>query len=231
MYEYKVFNDYDFDGVYCPGVEGSVSTGPMPPPCDSPIYNVASSATSSSITVTCNTNPAATCYLTYWRPAIYGDVPTSLPATPTGTSHTFTASNLSYGTQYAYTISFYCSDTYNWQGGVWGSQTTSSGGGGGGKYPKPQQPAIRRVWPNPAGSAANVRFSLPTESDVRVDVFDVHGRLVRNVARGRYPAGEHLVGWDGRTASGARSIAGVYFVRLRSAEYSSVQRLVLVSEN
>jgi flagellar hook assembly protein FlgD len=50
--------------------------------------------------------------------------------------------------------------------------------------------------------------------DVRAEVFDITGRSVRTVLSGSLPAGRHVVEWDGRTASGPRAGAGIYFMRV-----------------
>ena len=63
---------------------------------------------------------------------------------------------------------------------------------------------------------------------VRVDIFDVQGRVVRNVVSGTYPAGEFETQWDGRTTAGASATAGVYFARVQAGRQSSVERLMIV---
>lgn len=69
-------------------------------------------------------------------------------------------------------------------------------------------------WPNPSGGSVAFRVSLPGTADVRVTVYDVLGRKVREVAAERTPGGQHVYRWDGRQAQGAPCAAGVYFARL-----------------
>jgi hypothetical protein len=73
--------------------------------------------------------------------------------------------------------------------------------------------------PNPA--ADNVRFALPRISNARIAVYDPVGREVV-----RLPATTGLT-WDRTDAHGNRVPAGVYIVRLVSAEGSAARRLVL----
>ncbi|MDD5719918.1 MAG: FlgD immunoglobulin-like domain containing protein, partial [Candidatus Krumholzibacteria bacterium] len=47
-------------------------------------------------------------------------------------------------------------------------------------------------------------------------VFDARGRLVRELASGRWAAGEHHVHWDGRAADGQPAAAGIYMLRLEA---------------
>jgi flagellar hook assembly protein FlgD len=44
---------------------------------------------------------------------------------------------------------------------------------------------------------------------------------------GQQAAGNHRVQWDGRSDTGARVASGVYIARLRSAEMSVEQKLIL----
>lgn len=69
--------------------------------------------------------------------------------------------------------------------------------------------------PNPAGGATTWRFTLPAAATVDLAIYDVRGRLVRELGRGEKNAGEHAVGWDSRDARGRRVPAGTYFGKLK----------------
>lgn len=68
---------------------------------------------------------------------------------------------------------------------------------------------------------AEIRFALPREGLVRLGIYSVSGQLVRRLADRHYPSGYHQVRWDGRSQSGAKAAAGVYFLRLVSGNYAS----------
>jgi type IV secretory pathway protease TraF len=82
--------------------------------------------------------------------------------------------------------------------------------------------------PNPFARLATLRFRLPRESDVTLEVIDLAGQRVNVLARGVLPAGEHVASWDGTDARGVRRAPGVYFVRL-SDGVSSLARKVLLA--
>jgi len=83
--------------------------------------------------------------------------------------------------------------------------------------------------PNPFARLATLRFRLPRESDVTLEVIDLAGQRVNVLARGVLPAGEHVASWDGTDARGVRRAPGVYFVRL-SDGVSSLTRKVLLAD-
>ncbi len=79
------------------------------------------------------------------------------------------------------------------------------------------------AYPNPFNAATVVSFSLATESDVRLDVYDVLGRRVATLVDDMMPAGEHQVSWDAISAP-----SGVYFARLATSAGMMTRKMVLV---
>lgn len=82
--------------------------------------------------------------------------------------------------------------------------------------------------PNPTRTAATVAYTLPRDLDVRLDVLDVGGRRIANLARGTLSAGSHVALWNLRDAGGRRVRAGVYVLRL-AAGGREVERLLAVT--
>jgi photosystem II stability/assembly factor-like uncharacterized protein len=81
--------------------------------------------------------------------------------------------------------------------------------------------------PNPFRQAVRLRFALSRAGNVGLRVFDVSGRLTRDVGKSELPAGYHSACWDGRDASGRLAPAGTYFLRLGVDERTYVRRVVL----
>lgn len=71
------------------------------------------------------------------------------------------------------------------------------------------------VAPNPFSSRTELSFALPRAEDVSIGIYDVAGRLVRELSNGRFDAGDHTVIWDGENGRGDRMPASVYFAGLR----------------
>ncbi len=88
--------------------------------------------------------------------------------------------------------------------------------------------ALRPAHPNPFTSATTVRYHLPAGvGGATLDVYDVAGRLVRNLET-RAVEGDHAVVWDGLDARGAALPSGVYFVRIRTPRETRESTVVLV---
>jgi hypothetical protein len=82
--------------------------------------------------------------------------------------------------------------------------------------------------PNPSNGPSLLRFDLPEATDLRLEIFDVHGRRVYELARGRFHAGKHSIAWSGRDLKGQRVSPGIYTCRLESERYRARVKLVVV---
>lgn len=82
--------------------------------------------------------------------------------------------------------------------------------------------------PNPAARSLGVTFTLPAEEAVSLLVFDIQGRVVRNLAGGVMPAGPHTATWDGRDEAGRQVGGGIYLLGLRAGGPMLVRRFVLL---
>jgi hypothetical protein len=86
--------------------------------------------------------------------------------------------------------------------------------------------AVMPAAPNPFAGATRIAFALSAPQQVRVEVFDVRGRRVRDLADREFPAGEHALEWDGVDEVGRTAPAGVFFVRVSAGADRLAQRIV-----
>ncbi len=82
--------------------------------------------------------------------------------------------------------------------------------------------------PNPFNPTTEITYGLPVTSPVRLEIFDVRGKLVRQLVDATQPAGRARAIWDGRDRAGHAMPSGVYFYRLRAGGTSLARRMLLV---
>ena len=63
---------------------------------------------------------------------------------------------------------------------------------------------------------------------VSLQVFDVHGRLVKTLADADFPVGRHEVTWDGQNNTGGIVGSGVYYFRLHATGRSISRKLMML---
>lgn len=84
------------------------------------------------------------------------------------------------------------------------------------------------VAPVPARSFAQIRFSLSKPEAAKLAIYDVAGRLVRNLVAQRLAPGPHQYNWDLRSQGGQPVGSGVYFARLNVPAGTRVTRMVVL---
>jgi hypothetical protein len=85
--------------------------------------------------------------------------------------------------------------------------------------------------PNPFRGSTVIRYRIPEGSSyrsVRLRVFDLNGRVVRNLVDGEQPPGSYSASWDGRDARGVPVASGIYLYRLEVAGRALSRKLVVL---
>lgn len=86
-----------------------------------------------------------------------------------------------------------------------------------------------RSHPNPFNSRTTISYQLSEASDVRLQVFDLQGRLLRTLVDQRQDGPAlHSANWDGVDLYGRPVASGVYFYRLVVGESEAARRITLV---
>ena len=90
-------------------------------------------------------------------------------------------------------------------------------------------PAVATLAPNPMRGKGALSFVTTRGGPLTVKVFDVSGRLVKDLISDTWtPAGYHDVPIDGRSSRGEVLGSGVYFYRVETPEGASTGRFVVL---
>jgi hypothetical protein len=93
----------------------------------------------------------------------------------------------------------------------------------------PQSFALHANVPNPFNPTTTIRYDVPPGGgEVRIDVFDTAGRLVRTLVDGYASPGRKSVAWDGRDTRGRVVASGVYFARMSAPEVTQSRKMLLL---
>ncbi len=83
-------------------------------------------------------------------------------------------------------------------------------------------------YPNPFNAQSTIAYALPYETAVRLVIFDVLGRQVRQLVDEIQPAGYKQVFWNGRDNSGSELSSGVYFIHLVVGQQRLIRKIMLL---
>ena len=83
-------------------------------------------------------------------------------------------------------------------------------------------------YPNPFNPRTTIRFDLARPGSVSLAVYDVAGRLVRQLIDEPMTRGSHEVTWQGNDRGDRTAAAGVYFLRLKANDTVSARRVTLI---
>lgn len=83
--------------------------------------------------------------------------------------------------------------------------------------------------PNPVRTITSVVFGLPEGGGVvDMKIYDIQGRLVRNLTTPRLSGGFHQITWDGADSGGRQVAPGAYFYRLSSGSWTETRKLQVI---
>ena len=93
----------------------------------------------------------------------------------------------------------------------------------------PREFSLTQNYPNPFNPSTTVRFDLPREATVAVEIYNILGARVRTLLKGeRFGAGSHAMTWDGRDESGSIVPSGVYLYRMVAGDFQAWHKMMLV---
>jgi alkaline phosphatase len=88
--------------------------------------------------------------------------------------------------------------------------------------------ALDQNYPNPFNPQTTIAFNLPRNEQVRLNIFDVQGHLVRTLVDGVRGEGQHTVVWSGDDNAGQRVASGTYVYRLETEQMVLNRTMVLI---
>ena len=92
----------------------------------------------------------------------------------------------------------------------------------------PEKLSIRHAHPNPFNNSVSISFEMPNSKNVNLIIFDMKGRLVRQLSLGELGSGLHKVLWDGKNDFGNELPSGIYMAVLEIGGKANIQKISLV---
>jgi len=93
----------------------------------------------------------------------------------------------------------------------------------------PRQFTHSQNYPNPVNPQTTIKFSLPENQNVRLDIFNMLGQKVHTLVNSELMAGYYYYVWNGKNNIGESVASGIYFYRLQAGEsFSQIKKMTLI---
>jgi hypothetical protein len=73
-------------------------------------------------------------------------------------------------------------------------------------------------FPNPFASSTLIKYGLPKDVDVKLEIFNLAGQKIHTLIDGKQSAGYKQIMWNGKAAGGEQLPQGIYFYTLKAGE-------------
>ena len=83
-------------------------------------------------------------------------------------------------------------------------------------------------YPNPFKTDTTINFSVKETSDLNLAVYDVKGRLVKQLLKLKTEPGSFSATWDGTDGMSKPVQTGVYFLQMKADSYHFCSKLMLI---
>jgi len=83
-------------------------------------------------------------------------------------------------------------------------------------------------YPNPFNPETTIKFSLKSEQNVSLKIYNMRGQLVKTLVNKKMEAAYHKLIWDGKDDADKTTASGVYFYRMISDEYKATKKMMLL---
>ncbi|MBU0692129.1 T9SS type A sorting domain-containing protein [bacterium] len=88
---------------------------------------------------------------------------------------------------------------------------------------------LKNAYPNPFNPATTIEYIVPYVAEVRIRIFDLLGREVKELVRAQQSPAVYKVMWDGTNNLGQEVTSGVYFYQMEGGKvFNEIRKILLV---
>jgi photosystem II stability/assembly factor-like uncharacterized protein len=87
----------------------------------------------------------------------------------------------------------------------------------------PKEFNLAQNYPNPFNPSTTIKYSVPYKGVVKIQVFDILGKVVATLVNEEKPAGFYSIEFNG-----SRFASGVYFYRIAAGEFTDTKKMIMM---
>jgi len=90
------------------------------------------------------------------------------------------------------------------------------------------RPVLNGNYPNPFNPTTTISFSLPTEQEIELTIFNIKGQKVKTLYSGTADVGEHSIIWEGKDNNDKQVSSGIYFYKLKTNNKELTRKMLMM---
>ncbi len=83
-------------------------------------------------------------------------------------------------------------------------------------------------YPNPFNPQTTIKYNLPENGNVTLEVFNLKGQKVKTLVNQTQKSGEHSIIWDGKDDNARNLTSGIYFYKIKQGKFTSTKKMILM---
>ncbi|MBL1213009.1 MAG: T9SS type A sorting domain-containing protein [Ignavibacteriae bacterium] len=87
---------------------------------------------------------------------------------------------------------------------------------------------LEQNYPNPFNPTTSINFTLPKNENVKLNVFNSTGELVKTLVNRNLSSGSHSLEWNAENNFGIKLASGVYFYELNAGSFIETRKMILL---
>ncbi len=87
----------------------------------------------------------------------------------------------------------------------------------------PKSFELSQNYPNPFNPVTQIRYSLPVDCKVKLEIYNILGQKVETLVNRRQKVGYKAVKWDADSFS-----SGIYFYRIEAGNFTKARKMILL---
>ena len=92
----------------------------------------------------------------------------------------------------------------------------------------PNSFTLNQNYPNPFNPSTSISFSIPEVANVKIEIRDISGRLIKSLVNGFQKAGLTKLNWNSTNEAGENVSAGVYFYSVKVNNDIQTKKMILL---
>lgn len=92
----------------------------------------------------------------------------------------------------------------------------------------PSQFELEQNYPNPFNPSTTIKYGLEKDSQIKVEIYDISGKLISTLLNNNQTQGWHSVIWNGNDDFGNPVSAGIYLYKIQAGDFVQTKKMLLL---